>query len=306
MTQLRTGLAALALGLATVTAAHAAPPLVDSAWLQPRLDQSNLVVLDIRNKIDGGSREVFEAGHIPGAVYSNYLTDGWRIARDGVPGMLPETAALETLIGGLGIGNDSHVVIVPGGVSAVDYGSATRVYWTFKVLGHDEVSILDGGFAAWRQGNRPLASGPAEATPRDYRVTEIRRELLATAEDVEKALTTGTALIDNRPVEQFRGEAKHPKAARAGSLPGARNIPQSQFFDAETGRFASAETVAGLWRDQKVEAEGEQIAYCNTGHWASLGWFASYAVLGNEKARMYDGSMTDWSAEPARPMSTPN
>ncbi|MBT3361107.1 MAG: sulfurtransferase, partial [Rhodospirillales bacterium] len=136
--------------------------LVGADWLAAHLDAPGLVVLDIRNRIDGGSREIFAKGHIPGAVYSDYLGDGWRVARDGVPGMLPPVTDLEKLIGGLGIGNDTHVVIVPGGVSAVDYGSATRVFWTFKVLGHDKVSILDGGYKGWvADAKRAVAMGPS-------------------------------------------------------------------------------------------------------------------------------------------------
>jgi thiosulfate/3-mercaptopyruvate sulfurtransferase len=140
--------------------AAAATPLVDVAWLEANAASPGLVVLDIRNALGKGSKQAYLEGHIPGAVYSDYLKDGWRAKVDGVPGQLPPPAELETLIGGLGISNDSHVVVVAGGVSALDMGSATRVYWTFKVLGHDEVSILDGGHKAYAAdpGN-PLETG---------------------------------------------------------------------------------------------------------------------------------------------------
>jgi len=279
-----------------------AKSLVEADWLATRLGSSNLVVLDIRNRIDGGSREVFAKGHIPGAVYSDYLGDGWRSTRDGVPGMLPPIADLEKLIGGLGIGNDAHVVIVPGGVSAVDYGSATRVFWTFKVLGHDKVSILDGGYKGWTaDAKRPVTSGPSNPRAVSFRA-DFQRHLLATREDVTAALKDKTSLVDNRPPEQYSGQKKHAKAARAGTIPGAVNIPQDKFFDAASGRFAGRSDVATLWNGQSVAEDAEQIAFCNTGHWASLGWFASYALLGNSKARMYDGSMTQWTADPNAPV----
>ena len=121
----------------------AAEPLVSVKWLNDNLTNNELVVLDIRNKIDGGSKEAFEVGHIPQAVYSNYLTEGWRTTVDGIVGKLPPVNDLEILIGGLGISNDSQVIVVPGGVSSSDFGSASRVYWTFKVLGHNNVSILE-------------------------------------------------------------------------------------------------------------------------------------------------------------------
>ena len=277
-------------------------PLIDAVELAAQLGSSDLAVLDIRNKIDGGSREIFAKGHIPGAVYSDYLGDGWRVARNGVPGMLPPIADLEKLIGGLGIDNNDHVVIVSGGVSAVDYGSATRVFWTFKVLGHDKVSILDGGYKGWvSDASRAVVSGPSNPPTASFRA-DFQRHLLATREDVAAALKNGTSLIDNRPPEQYSGQKKHAKAARSGTIPGAVNIPQDKFFDGASGRFAGSDKVAALWSGQSVADDTEQIAFCNTGHWASLGWFASYAVLGNSKARMYDGSMTQWTADPNSPV----
>ena len=98
----------------------AAQPLVDGHWVEGNLNKSDVVILDVRNKIDKGSREVYEKGHVPSAIYSNYLEDGWRAKKDGVVAMLPDAADLEKLIGGLGIGNDDHVVIVTAGKSAVD------------------------------------------------------------------------------------------------------------------------------------------------------------------------------------------
>lgn len=294
-----TALAIMGFGSAALAAAQ---PLVDADWLQANLDQPGLVVLDVRNGIDGGSRAVFEAGHVPGAVYSDYLNDGWRVERDGVPGMLPPVPDLEKLIGGLGISNASRVIIVPAGVSAVDYGSATRVYWTFKVLGHDAVSILDGGYAGWTAGGaRPVESGPSAPRPVAFKA-EFRPEILATRDDVQGALKRGTALIDNRPPEQFAGQAKVAAAARAGTIPGAVNIPQDKFFDAENGHFAGLARIVTLWKSQNIGQNSDQITFCNTGHWASLGWFAAHELLGNKKTKLYDGSMTDWSAHPELPV----
>jgi len=284
-----------------VSAASAAP-LVDTAWLQASLKTPNLVVLDIRNKIDGGSREVFEAGHIPGAVYSDYGTGGWRTAQNGVPGMLPPLPDLEKLIGGLGIGNGSHVVIVPGGVSALDYGSATRVYWTFKVLGHDAVSILDGGYKGWTADPaRPVEKGAASPRAVAFKA-DFRPELLASKDDVKKALDGSAALVDNRPAEQFAGQAKTDVVARAGTIPGAVSIPQDEFFDSPSGHFAGLGRLAELWKTKKVSGETEQITFCNTGHWASLGWFASHELLGNTKTRLYDGSMSEWAGQADLPV----
>ena len=286
-------LAAAALALAA-GGAHAAPgekPLVEADWVHAHKDDPNVVVLDVRNAITEDSRETFEQGHIPGAVYSNYLEAGWRTERADVPGQLPSVASLEALIGGLGIGNDDHVVVVAAGENALDMGSATRVYWTFKVLGHDKVSVLNGGHAAYAE-NYPLATGWTEREPALFTGT-LQRDLIADRRQVASALRSGTGLMDNRPPEQYRGEAKHDAATQPGTLPGARNVPEASLT--EGGAFVSAERIAELLNDAGLDSESEQIAFCNTGHWASLGWFASHELLGNDKVAVYDGSMTDWT-----------
>ena len=278
-----------------VSAGSAWPALVDSAWLRANLEKPDLVVLDVRNKLGQASRKDFEAGHVPGAVYSDYLRAGWRTKVDGIAGQLPPLPQLEALIGGLGIGNDSHVVIVAGGQSALDMGSATRVYFTFKVLGHDAVSVLDGGWKAYAADPaNPIESGWNTPEPEIF-AAKLRPELLADRVEVASAAADGTALIDYRPPPQFEGRAKHPLARRAGTIPGARSLPESRLTEA-SGHFTKPETLTGLLAEIGVAPESESIAFCNTGHWASLGWFANYALLGNEKAKLYDGSMVDWTA----------
>src|SRR3546814_19768367 len=119
-------------------AAEAVPPLVDPAWLAANGGRDGRVVLDVRNELGGGGGEAaYRAGHIPGAVYSNYLRSGWRTEMDGVPAQLPRQETLEALIGELGIANDSHVVVVSAGTDALDISRAARAHWTFQVIGPD-------------------------------------------------------------------------------------------------------------------------------------------------------------------------
>ena len=294
---------ALILGFWAPLAASAAeaPALVDAAWLAANLDKSDLVVIDLRGRLGGQSREDYLAGHVPGAIYSDYLKDGWRTEVDGVIGQLPPVADLEALIGGLGIGNDDHLVLVSGGQSALDMGSATRVYFTFKVLGHDRVSVLDGGHKAYAADPaRPIESG-AVVRPAKTFTGNLRPELLASREQVAAAQSSGTALIDIRPPSQFIGEKKHPMAQRPGTLPGAVSVPQGKLTE-DGGTLVSATTAADLMKLAGVEPEQEAISFCNTGHWASLGWFVSREILGNQSVKLYDGSMVDWTADPARPV----
>lgn len=156
-------LAGFTLLLAFVAApAMAADPLVDTAWVKRNLGRSEIVFLDVTS-----NPQAYARGHIPGAVYTHYKKDKWRVdtEKNGheVAGVLPPVDHLEKLIGGLGIGNDDHVVIVANGFGAAEMGTATRLYWTFQVLGHDAVSIMNGGMAAWKMDKtNPLETAGSE------------------------------------------------------------------------------------------------------------------------------------------------
>jgi thiosulfate/3-mercaptopyruvate sulfurtransferase len=302
LSSLSSGLLAL-LAIIVMSAAVQAvvTPLVDATWLRANASAPGVVVLDIRNKLGGGSEQAYRAGHVPGAVYSDYLAAGWRTKVDGVAGQLPPVASLEALIGGLGIDNDSHVVIVSGGASALDMGSATRVYWTFKVLGHDRVSILDGGYAAYAADTaNPVETGFNTPSAKIFSAN-FRPEMLADRDAVVAAQKSGVALVDMRPPAQYRGEAKHDLAKRAGTIPGAVNVPEAEMTGPD-GRFVSAGRVGELLAAVGVKPEEDSIAFCNTGHWASLGWFAKSEILGKKNVKLYDGSMVDWASHDELPV----
>ena len=114
-----------------------------------------VIVLDIRSAIDGGGAQAYSAAHIPGSVHSDYDKAGWRVTRNDVPFMVPTVPELEKLIGDLGIDEDTHVVVVPAGVNVARFRFRDATYWTLKYVGVKDVSILDGGIAAWRQADLP-------------------------------------------------------------------------------------------------------------------------------------------------------
>ncbi len=280
-------------------------PLVEADWLQTNLETPGLVILDIRNGIDGGSHETFLEARVPGAVYSNYQEAGWRIEEDGIVGMAPDVASLEALVGSLGIDNEDHVVIVHGGVNASDFGSAARVYWTFNYLGHDEVSILDGGFRGWSEdGERPVASGENAPEPVTF-TAEVRPELLIETAEVEASLDDASVLrIDARPAEQYFGLEKAGPARAHGRIPGSVGLDQGLFFTAD-GRVRPQHEIAPMIPASVSNGEVESVvSYCNTGHWASTNWFVLSEVMGYDNVRLYDASMTGWSFDPSRPLET--
>ncbi len=278
-------------------------PLVSTDWLAENRGEDGLVILDIRNAIDGGNRETFEEGHIPGAVYSSYTEAGWRQKEGDVPGKLPPVEDLERLIGSLGIGNDTDVVIVPAGVGATDFGSAARVYWTFKVLGHDDVAILNGGHRAWVEAGHDVQSG-WNAPERAQFDADFRPELIADTNEVQQAREAGVQLVDNRPAKQYQGEDKHPAARAAGTIPDSINLQQGQLVEDGTAFVVDREKLQTLMDQAGVSGDGETITFCNTGHWAATGWFTLSELAGLDNVAMYDGSMTEWSQDENRPLQT--
>jgi thiosulfate/3-mercaptopyruvate sulfurtransferase len=297
--------AAIAAALLMTGAVHAErltdQPLVDTAWLAQHLGDKSLVVLDIRDATDAG--DLYAAGHVPGAVAAPYSAAGWRAKVGDVPGLLPTEEAIETLVSGLGVSNDSHVVILTGGQSASDFGGATRVYWTFKVYGHDNVSILDGGYAAWTKANGELSTDAVTPVAATFDA-EFRPELRAEVAEVNDAIQSDVNLVDARSVAQFIGQEKTNTVKALGHIPSAININFDKFYDAAKPGFASADIIAKLAKDAGVADSNGFIAFCNTGHLASIAWFGLSEVEGLPNVRLYDGSMSDWTSDPSRPVVT--
>jgi thiosulfate/3-mercaptopyruvate sulfurtransferase len=278
-------------------------PLVDTSWVKERLSSDNLVLIDLRSEIDGGNYETWLEGHVPGSIYSNYLTAGWRVGRDGVVGLLPSEDDFSRLAQTLGVSQDSHVVLIPAGVNSTDFGSAARAYWTFKVFGHKAVSILNGGYGQW-------ARDFPDAIEKGANIAPAPGNFLAQFDDAAYVSTTGVQnavsndnvlLLDARNKEQFIGEAKHGKALAAGHIPGAVLQSQADAYDAVTNKLKTAEELTKIYADYDAKPI---ISYCNTGHWAATNWFVLSEVLGRKNVRLYDGSMVEWTANSQNPLGT--
>ncbi len=274
--------------------------LISPEVLARALGTPGLVIIDIRAAAEG-SRQAFEAAHIPGAVHSDYAADGWRAKVGNAPGMLPPLDHLAELAGRLGITPPSKVVIVPAGLTASDLAAATRVYWTLKLIGHGQQAILDGGFKGWQTSpGLPIETGaskPVSAAP--YPIV-VQQKLRSTADATLVASRSKLAtLVDARSASYFEGKEKAAEAARAGHIPGAVSRDYSAAFDPATGRFRPVGDLASLFGQVP---NGPAISYCNTGHTASLNWFVMAELLGREEVSLYDGSMTDWTQDPERPV----
>lgn len=294
----------LALFAAAATAAEA-PPLVDARWLRAEQARDDLLVVDIQDA------KAYQRFHIPGAVnapYERWRTRGTKSGKqqsagaDGsLPSMLPPVQALEAMLSELGVTGQDHVIIAATGRGAGDLAASARVFWTLKVLGHEAVSVLDGGLVAYADTGAPLARGGERRPASDYRARP-RLELAPDAEAVRGALARGVAMIDARSEGEFVGLYAGDDAERPGTIPDADHLPYDWVSAGGSGRMRTPGALQELFAARGIPVEGEQVHFCHSGNRAALTWFAAYALLGNEDAVLYDGSMMEWARDEALPI----
>ncbi len=280
-------LAALVLALAGATAG-AAQPLLSPAELQALLSRPELRVIDIR------SPKAHAEQHIPGAVSAPY--GGWR-GPGSNPGELPPLPKLTALVQKLGLSPATHAVVVSSGDDATDFGAAARVYWTLKVLGLKELSVLNGGMAAWAGAGLPQDTAPVSVAASSYAPAALDTSLIASRDEVQAQLGKGTQrLVDARPVAFFTGQTRHAASLVPGTLKGAANLEYTRWFAPDSSTMLPADQVRQIAAESPA-APGtvETVSFCNTGHWAAINWFALSEVAGQPGVKMYPGSMVDWS-----------
>ncbi|NBT39983.1 MAG: sulfurtransferase [Alphaproteobacteria bacterium] len=270
-------------------------PLVQVNDITPEV-MKKIRLVDIRSLIEKDGKKIVphSEGHIPGAIAAPY-PKSWRVKQNDIPGMLPDISALEAFLGSLGIDEQTHVVIYSEGKSPTDIGAATRVYWTLKYLGHDQVSLLDGGFDAWEKANRPLSTQAQEADATIF-TANPRPELLSTTSQIA-ALDKNTAnLVDGRPEAQFLGKEKHPLASRFGRIKDSIWFDQASQFQPGTAYFLPLDTLR-TQNQNKLDITKPVVSYCNSGHWAANNWFVLHELLEIPQVSLYDGSMLAWSKD---------
>lgn len=284
------------------------PPLVDVQTLAARLGHPALRIFDasvhLRRAVEAGPYTVesgwprYQQAHLPGAAFADIpgeLSD----TRSPYPFALPSAGAFAAAAGGLGIGPGAHVVAYAQGSPMW----ATRLWWLLRFFGFDDVSVLDGGLPAWLAGGLPTEPGDVRYRPARF-TARPRPELLATLDDVRAVVGEdgGTCLLNALSGSAFRGEG--PGAySRPGRIPGSSSLPASGLVDPVTNRFRSLPQLEAAAAAAGVRGGEPVIAYCGGGISATVDLFALW-LTGRPDARLYDGSLTEWSADPGLPLVT--
>jgi len=273
--------------------------LVSAAWLREHLDDPDLVVIDATvliepdgsgNLLSKNGRPSYEAGHIPGAVFADFmgeLSDNESELEFAVPS--PEQFA--AYMGSLGVGDDSRVVIYDtNGMSW-----AARVWWMLRWVGFDNAALLDGSLGAWKAEGGEVSTEPVTPTATTLTV-KLRPELMTGQDEVRAAIDDDTVnLIDSMPEQHYRGE--WAMYARPGHITSASNVPVTSLYE-ETGKFRAHDELDALFEGERGT---RAITYCGGGIAASSDAFVM-TRLGFTDVAIYGASLQEWAADPDNPM----
>ncbi|MDH4198673.1 MAG: sulfurtransferase [Candidatus Aminicenantes bacterium] len=289
-------LLAISLALAGLnTLALGAPPpaekLVGTDWLQANLSRTDVRVVDMRGDI----REYWE-GHIPGAVFLDSATLRW--SNRGVPGKLMPMAALALMLGEMGIGKTTQVVVY----SEINHYRATYFMWALDVLRHKNWVMLEGGFERWKKESHPVTQDYPAVKPVVYSTgREPDAAVLATLAQVRDRDAATTVLLDVRPPDLYAGEKGSWK--RKGHIKGALNHFWALDVN-EAGAWRPADELRRAYEALGVTPDKTVFVSCGQGLMSSHTYFTLKYILGYPRVKNYDGSFTEWSAVDTLPVET--
>ncbi|WP_448315583.1 sulfurtransferase [Streptomyces sp. CO7] len=261
--------------------------LVDADWVQEHLDDPNVVIVEVDE-----DTAAYDKNHIRNAIKLDWTKD----LQDPVRRDFVDQEGFEKLLSAKGVGNDSLVVLYGGN----NNWFASYAYWYFKLYGHENVKLLDGGRKKWELDARELVEEVPERVETQYRAKPQNTAIRAFRDDVLAAIGKQN-LVDVRSPDEFSGKLLAPahlpqeQSQRAGHVPSARNIPWSKNAN-DDGTFKSDDELKALYADADVDLAKDTIAYCRIGERSALTWFVLHELLGVENVKNYDGSWTEYGS----------
>jgi thiosulfate/3-mercaptopyruvate sulfurtransferase len=263
--------------------------LVDGDWVEKNLDADTVVVVEVDE-----DSQAYYRNHIPGAVALDWKGD----LQDPLRRDFVDRAGFEALLSAKGIANDDTVVLYGGN----NNWFAAYAYWYFKVYGHRDVRLLDGGRKRWEIDGRPLSTDPAVRPETQYVAEEPDKRLRVHRDEVVAAIGSAN-LLDVRSPQEFSGDILAPahfpqeQPQVAGHIPTAVNVPWSKAA-ADDGTFLPDEELRALYGGAGLGLDGdrETIVYCRIGERSAHSWFVLHELLGQPNVKNYDGSWVEYGS----------
>ncbi|MEA3066449.1 MAG: thiosulfate/3-mercaptopyruvate sulfurtransferase [Sphingomonadales bacterium] len=274
--------------------------LVSTEWLDKELGASDLKPIDATLFLPGTPRDAraeYEAEHIPGAVFLDLeeVSD----ASSPLPHMVPPDAKFASRMASLGLRDGQRFVVYDNS----PLHSAARAWWILKSFGAHYVAILDGGMQKWKAEGRPLESSRPPVRHGHFSPSFDERSVVDKA-GVERLLGAGShEIVDARGAGRFSGEEAEPRPGMAsGHIPGSKNLPQGNLFEADNS-WKRGEALRAAFDEAGVDLARPMVATCGSGITACVLLFGAH-LLGRADGRLYDGSWSEWGADPATPKAT--
>jgi thiosulfate/3-mercaptopyruvate sulfurtransferase len=273
--------------------------LVDAQWLKANMADKSLVIIDVRN--DKEKKGLYGISHIPGAILWEE-SDFREVRFKDVPGYIAAPLTITRLMQKSGITPDSKVVFYSDGKEPGSYTIAGLAVYIMEYYGFQNTAVLNGGFAAWEKAGFPVDNERVKIERSDWKITEMKPDSVASIYDVDAAVELNMSqIVDTRPDFQVNGTKSHPKVLKPGHLPGAKHIFVGNFTKTVDGVvYLDAENAKAQFAKANVDVTKPVIWYCNTSWYASGAWFAGKYLGGLEGAKVYDGSMVEYSRTPKR------
>jgi thiosulfate/3-mercaptopyruvate sulfurtransferase len=262
--------------------------LVDADWVQAHLDDPDVVLVEVDE-----DTTAYDKGHIKGAVKLDWRKD----LQDPVRRDFVDRRGFEQLLSDRGIGNDDTVILYGGN----NNWFAAYAYWYFKLYGHRDVRLLDGGRKKWELDSREMVAAVPERPRTSYQATEQDSSLQAMRDEVIAAIGKQN-LVDVRSPDEFTGKLLAPahlpqeQAQRAGHIPTAKNVPWSKAAN-DDGTFKTDDQLRALYQGEAhLDVGKDTIAYCRIGERSAHTWFVLHELLGLPHVKNYDGSWTEYGS----------